>query len=406
MEKPCHFPVQIQYPPLPSTLSAKTRYINYTRRNAEKHSPHLQTDYRSMTLSTKLQRVLFKLGNLYFPFNNLSPGRLQEIINHIRLIELQQHEILQLRGSRSRDYLYLMEGEIDLVCDGNIRTISSPEETQHSPILLPRLQSCSLIAKTDCIISHARRDILDNIIAWDHIGRESRDVVKYIDIVRNTLVFQRLPIAFIENAFSRMKHRHFNKGESITSGRCDAYYLILNGSAEVQTYDQQQHEYRRVASLGIGDIFGNEAQVGCKKTDENIVMLEDSEVLFLDKRDYQEIINRPQVQTIQPQIARTMLDNGYQLLDVRFPEEHAESRISGAKLIPLAKLSKQLHTLDKNRPHIIYCHSGPMSAIASLILNENNIEALSLEGGIRDWPYDVEASSVTPNIVSMPVKFH
>ncbi len=359
-----------------------------------------------MTLSTKLQHVLFKLSNLYFPFNNLSPARLQEIINHIRLIELQQYEILQIRGSKSRDYLYLMEGEIDLVCEGTIRSINSPEETQHSPILLPKLQSCSIIAKTDCIISHARREILDNIIAWDHIGCETRDSVKHIDIIRNTLVFQRLPITYIQNAFSRMKHRRFSKGERIPSEQCNAYYLILNGSADVQAYDEQQKKFRHITRLGTGDIFGDEAQVAGKRPDENIIMLEDSEVLVLDRRDYQEIISRPQVQTMQPQVAKTMLDNGYQLLDVRYPEEHIESHIPGARLIPLAKLSEQLNELDKNRPYIIYCHSGPMSAIASLMLNENNLEAYSLEGGIRDWPYDVETSSVTPNIVSMPVKFH
>ena len=67
-----------------------------------------------MTISTKLKKVLFKLSNLYFPFNNLSPERLQEIVNHIRIIELQQDEILQMRGSRSQDYLYLMEGEINI----------------------------------------------------------------------------------------------------------------------------------------------------------------------------------------------------------------------------------------------------------------------------------------------------
>jgi len=279
-----------------------------------------------MIISTKLQHVLFKLGNLYFPFNKLSPERLQEIINHIRLIELQQHEILQLVGSQSRDYLYLMEGEIDLVHDGSIRTIRSPQETQHRPVLLPKQQSCSIIAKTDCIISHARRDILDNIIAWDHIGRESRNTVKYIDIIRNTLVFQRLPITFIENAFSRMKHAHLNKGESIAAEKCDAYYLILSGSAEVQAFDERQQKIRQITRLGVGDIFGDEAEVSHKRPDETVVMLEDSEVLFLDRRDYQQIINRPQVQTIQPRIARTLLDNGYQLLDVRFPEEYAESR--------------------------------------------------------------------------------
>jgi len=360
-----------------------------------------------MTISTKLKKVLFKLSNLYFPFNNLSPERLQEIVNHIRIIELQQDEILQMRGSRSQDYLYLMEGEIDIVCQGNIRTIFSPEETQRSPVLLPdENNSCSIIAKTNCIISHANRDILDTIIAWDYIGTETPNAVQHIDIIRNTLVFQRLPIAYIQSAFSRMKPCRFSKGETISADKSDAYYLILSGKAEVQKFDNIEQNFKRVAELGIGDIFGDKVQVASKNQDETVTILEDSEILILEKADYDELISRPEVRTVQSQVAKTMLDNGYQLLDVRFAEEYAENRITGARLIPLPELTQQLKKLNKKQPYIVYCHSGPRSAVAALILHENNFEALSLEGGIRDWPYDTELASAKPNMVPLAKKFH
>ncbi len=365
-----------------------------------------------MTISTKLKKVLFKLSNLYFPFNNLSPERLQEIVNHIRIIELQQDEILQMRGSRSQDYLYLMEGEIDIICQGSIRTISNPEETQRSPVLLPdEKSSCSIIAKTNCIISHANRDILDTIIAWDYIGKdhfshENQNTVKHIDIIRNTLVFQRLPIEYIQSAFSRMKPSRFSKGESISADKNNAYYLILSGRAEVQQFDSINQHLKRVTELGTGDIFGDMAQVAGKNPNETVTMLEDSEILILEKADYQQLKSRPQVPTVQPQVAKTMLDNGYKLLDVRFAEEYAENKIPGASLIPLSELSHQLKQLNHEQPYIIYCNSGPRSAIATLILIEHNFEALSLEGGIRDWPYEIELSSAKPNIVPMAKKFH
>lgn len=359
-----------------------------------------------MTISTKLKKVLFRLSNLYFPFNNLSPERLQEIVNHIRIIELQRDEVLQLRGAASQDYLYLMEGEIELVCNGHMRTINEPDETQRNPVLLPSNNSCSIIAKSDCIISHASRELLDTIIAWDHISNETHQGVNYIDMIRNTLVFQRLPIQYIKRAFSRMKPCDFKKGESIPAEQCDAYYLILTGKAEVQKFDEQSHSFKHYMELGIGDIFGEEAQVASKKTNETIVMLEDSKLLILGKKDYHDLINRPIVRTVQAQIARTMIDNGYQLLDVSFPEEYAENRIPGSQLIPLYELNHRLGELDQRRPYIIYCHSGPRSAVAALILQENNFEAMSLEGGIRDWPFETEQPSAKPNIVSIKRKFH
>lgn len=357
-------------------------------------------------LSTKLKKILFKLSNLYFPFNHLSPERLQEIVNHVRVIELQQDEILQIRCGSSQDYLYLLEGTIDVVCQGNILSIAAPEETQRTPVQLTPGKSCSIIARENCVIGHANRDILDTIIAWDYIGREPRPSVQHIDIIRNTLMFRRLPMEYIENAFSRMKRQILRRGETIQDSRCDAYYLIISGRAEAQRFNPQTQQHQGIAVLGVGDIFGDEIMVAGKNEADIITMLEDTEVLVLGKKDYDELLNRPQVRVVHPQVAKTMLDNGYKLLDVRFAEEFAENRIPGTKLIPLSELINRIPELNRKQPYIVYCHSGPRSAIATLILNEHRIEALALEGGIRDWPFEIEYPSVKPGIVTSNKKFH
>ena len=357
-------------------------------------------------LSTKLKKILFKLCNLYFPFNHLSPERLQEIVNHVRVLELQQDEILQIRSGSSQDYLYLLEGSIDIVCQGSILSITNPDETQRTPVQLTPGKSCSVIAKSDCVIGHANRDILDSIIAWDYIGREPRPSVKHIDIIRNTLMFRRLPMEYIESAFSRMTRKTLKRGESIQDHRCDAYYLIVSGRAEAQRYNPLTQQYMVTAVLGVGDIFGDQVMVACKNDADIITMLEDTDVLVLGKNDYEELLSRPQVRSVQPQVAKTMLDNGYRLLDVRFPEEYGENRIVGAKLIPLNELVNRMNELSRKQPYIVYCHSGPRSAIAALILNEHRIETLALEGGIRDWPFEIEYPSVKPGIVASARKFH
>lgn len=357
-------------------------------------------------LSTKLKKILFKLSNLYFPFNHLSPERLQEIVNHVRVIELLQDEILQIRCGSSQDYLYLLEGNIDVVCQGNILSITNPDETQRTPVQLTPGKSCSIIARENCVIGHANRDILDSIIAWDYIGREPRPSVRHIDIIRNTLMFRRLPMEYIESAFSRMKRQTLHRGDTIQDNRCDAYYLIISGRAEAQRFSPQTQQYQGIAVLGVGDIFGDEVMVSCKNEADIITMLEDTEVLVLGKSDYDELLSRPPVRIVNPQVAKTMLDNNYRLLDVRFPEEYAENRIPGAKLIPLNELTSRITELNRKQPYIIYCHSGPRSAIATLVLNEHRIESLALEGGIRDWPFEIEYPSVKPGIVTATRKFH
>ena len=74
--------------------------------------------------------------------------------------------------------------------------------------------------------------------------------------------------------------------------------------------------------------------------------------------------------------------------------EYEESRIPGAPLIPLDRLRWGVHQLDPEATYIVYCRSGRRSKAGAFLLRERNIKALSMIGGIRDWPYEVDASPV------------
>jgi predicted sulfurtransferase len=47
--------------------------------------------------------------------------------------------------------------------------------------------------------------------------------------------------------------------------------------------------------------------------------------------------------------------------------------------------------LDKSKKYIVYCHGGSRSAIATLIMTQNQIDVISLEGGIRNWPFETQS---------------
>jgi rhodanese-related sulfurtransferase len=55
-----------------------------------------------------------------------------------------------------------------------------------------------------------------------------------------------------------------------------------------------------------------------------------------------------------------------------------------------------VHQLDPEATYIVYCRSGSRSKAVVFLLRERNIRALSMTGGIRDWPYEVDASPVKP----------
>jgi rhodanese-related sulfurtransferase len=81
-----------------------------------------------------------------------------------------------------------------------------------------------------------------------------------------------------------------------------------------------------------------------------------------------------------------MLGEGAHLLDVRNEEEYEMEYIPGCKLIPLLELRE----LESGKDYAIYCHSGKRSDVAAMILRQHKLNAVSLVGGIRDWPYEVE----------------
>jgi adenylyltransferase/sulfurtransferase len=78
------------------------------------------------------------------------------------------------------------------------------------------------------------------------------------------------------------------------------------------------------------------------------------------------------------------------LVDVREPGEHAEDRIEGAILIPLAKALMNPGTLPKDRPVVVHCRSGGRSAVAVATLRLRGYDARNLSGGILAWRSRIE----------------
>ena len=78
--------------------------------------------------------------------------------------------------------------------------------------------------------------------------------------------------------------------------------------------------------------------------------------------------------------------DGETLVDVRGPGETAGGTIPGARLVPLARLLDEIHTLDRNAPTVVYCAGGYRSSIAASVLRANDfIDVADLIGGYAAW---------------------
>ncbi len=85
--------------------------------------------------------------------------------------------------------------------------------------------------------------------------------------------------------------------------------------------------------------------------------------------------------------AKSMVENGATLLDVRTPGEFAAGHVPGAINIPVHLLSTRLEELgDKTKPIVVYCQSGKRSGRAKTLLLENGFAKVHNMGPMSAWP--------------------
>ena len=88
--------------------------------------------------------------------------------------------------------------------------------------------------------------------------------------------------------------------------------------------------------------------------------------------------------------ARQFISSGdsgrYQLIDVRQPHEYEKAHIPGAILLPLPDIPNKQIRLDKDKPMIVYCHSGVRSKAACQLFTMAGAKyVFNMSGGILAW---------------------
>lgn len=89
---------------------------------------------------------------------------------------------------------------------------------------------------------------------------------------------------------------------------------------------------------------------------------------------------------------------GLVVLDVRTPEEFAQSHLDGATSIDFyaPDFADQVAALDRDVPYLLYCHSGNRSSQARAIMEDLGFtDVADVDGGIAAW-VDAGLPVVTP----------
>ena len=336
----------------------------------------------------------------FSPLNALSPENLKELSQKARYVNVPAGRYLFRNGERTSAQLFLVKGTVELQGRKGVeQTVEGGSRASRSAIesIAPRARAAR--AKSDAVALAVDRDLLDLMLTWDQTGSyrveelsdedagNTDDDSDWMTRLLQTECFRRIPPANIQAIFMRMEPVGCNAGEVVINqgDTGDYFYIIRDGRCLVTRKTKSKPDGIRLAELGPGDSFGEEALISDKPRNATVTMLSRGTLMRMSKADFNALLNEPLLEWIDYETARG-LDADW--IDVRLPDEFESGHVAGATNIPLFVLRMKAQKMDPKRTHVIYCDTGRRSSAASFILSERGFDVRVLEHGLQHVPAD------------------
>ncbi len=329
------------------------------------------------------------------PYTRLGDVARNQIGDGLRLLSLRAGEAFATDHPALR--IAVLSGTVRLNADGPDLDIEAARDT----LVRTRPGGTRLIAGTDAVIVLADMEFLDTLVAWEELARHaqqsgSTELAARFAKVRHSTAFRKLPLECVEQALTRMTPRIVKAGETIFAkgDPGDNFYLIWSGRVAVWRTGLYDEDFALVAELGPGDTFGEEALITGGTRNATIRMTEDCELLVLDQHDFRAIMSKPLVEEVPTDVAAKMIEAGWKVVDVRYPEEFEDGHIPGAIPLPLPDLRARAESLlDKENRLVTVCLSGKRSAVGAYLLNQRGFKSVSMKDGMGAWSGAIEPAA-------------
>ncbi len=328
----------------------------------------------------------------FSPIKSLNPENAQELIKKISATAVQAGHYVFKKGDTDKIHVYLLKGEIELLDDKKIIKVvkaGNPDGLQPLAHGFPRPLSAR--AKSAAVVTKINSDMLDIMLTWDQTGsytvegvEEEDDETDWMTRILQTRAFHRIPPANIQAMFMRMESVSYKPGEKVIEqdAEGDFFYIIKEGRCLVTRSTPANPNGVKLATLSVGDSFGEEALISDSKRNANITMLTDGHLMRLNKEDFNSLLNEPLLNWVEYTEAKKLVGAGAVWFDVRLPTEHKAKNIKGSINIPLIFLRMKANSLDTKKKYVIYCDTGRRSSAASFLLNEKDIDSYVLKDGV------------------------
>jgi CRP-like cAMP-binding protein len=330
----------------------------------------------------------------FSPLDGLKAENLLALARKTHVRELTAGRVLFKEGDTDKRTFYLVSGSVELRSDDRLMSTVRAGTPEARSALTPGLpRKFTARAASDLSYIMIDSDLLDVLLTWDQTGQyevaelhsDGLDVTgDWMTTLLQTKAFHRIPPANIQAIFMRMQRINYRERDVVikqgTEG--DYFYVVVAGKCVVTRETPLNKEGIKLAELGPGDSFGEEALIAEAKRNATVTMSTDGTLMRLGKNDFQTLLNEPLLQWVSQDRAEEIVAQGGKWLDVRLPSEFQNFRIEGAVNIPLYFIRLKINALDKSTPYVVCCDTGRRSSAAAYILSERGFDACVLKGGL------------------------
>jgi CRP-like cAMP-binding protein/rhodanese-related sulfurtransferase len=333
------------------------------------------------------------------PIKALSPDHCRELAAKSTLCQFSPGQTIFQQGEAVEYIVYVMTGEVELLASEAVaKRVKGGSRLAKLPLEQGKVYQHSARAATEVTCVKVDPDALDIMLSWDQsggyevqeIGAEADDSggTDWMAQLLQAKVFRRIPPANIQSVFMRMRSEHFRAGEDVIrqGEEGEHFYIIREGRCRVTRKTRKNPEGMVLATLGVGDNFGEEALISGGKRNASVSMETDGVLMSLSKTDFLELLNEPLLKWVPYADARAIGKEGGLWIDVRLPAEYQTHHIKGSINIPLPLLRFKLEKLAPDRRYIIYCDTGRRSSIAAYLLSQNGFDAYVLQDSLEHVP--------------------
>jgi len=350
----------------------------------------------------ELHERFHDLMRLLVPINSLPARHQDQLLRQAELLEFKKKQYVFRQGDRDEYSYYLLDGRLELYADDQlIKSVEGGTGPAFHALAQLQPRQLSARARTPVIVLRVDRPLVDKLLSLDEpppaeqpaaievteFDSEDEDFDWLTHVLKSEL-FKRVPPSNIQRLLDTMESVEYPAGTRVVEQDApgDYYYIIQHGHCEVTRRAVSGKGEVRLAELGPGDSFGEEALVSGSRRNASVRMLSAGELVRLTKADFIELIKKPVVSAITVGRAHELAAGGAVWLDVRQPEEHAENGLEGSVNLPLNLLRQKMDTLDPARTYIACCDTGGRSSTAAFLLAGGGLDAHYVEGGIAGAP--------------------